>query len=103
VRLTLGLGAGENLNKHISWRIVPAAAMRYESLRRRWRSPGDLGRRDGDVSGQACGLHRWATWEAVGLAMLHDRQPALNHHVLGPAPKPSTAPSLLKPFLCCAR
>jgi hypothetical protein len=67
VRLTLGLGAGENLNKHISWRIVPAAAMRYESLRRRWRSPGDLGRRDGDVSGQACGLHRWATWEAAGL------------------------------------
>jgi hypothetical protein len=35
--------------------------------------------------------------------MLHDRQPALNHHLLGSAPKPSTAPSLLKPFLCCAR
>jgi hypothetical protein len=35
-------------------------------------------------------------------AMLHDRQPALNHHLLGSAPKPSKAPSL-KPFLCCAR
>jgi hypothetical protein len=30
-------------------------------------------------------------------------RPPLNHHLLGSAPKPSTAPSLLKPFSCCAR